>query len=173
MNYRWSNCAQYSGELVQLDSTAVVACVKGSTSVVTDNSDVSDMTKENLEALNATIAEKISNRRLGVAPSGNSELSTEYLSVTDRLVFIPGFGYLLVNTDLTGIETKEGDKVNVYVATRSRGLKGKASSFYLFDNGQGYASGKIGSFKLEIWESKLFDDRKTFHFCLTRYYSAW
>lgn len=168
MNYRWSRCFQYSGELVQLDSTAVVACVKGSTSVVADNGEVSDMTKENLEALSGAIAEKISNRR-GVASADNTELSTEYLSVTDKLVFIPGFGYLLVNTELTGIDTKDGDKANVFVATRSRGLQGKASSFYLFDNGQGYASGKIGNCKLEIWESKLFDDRKTYHFCLTRY----
>lgn len=172
MKYKWSSCSQYSGDLVQLDSTPVAACVKSSTSVAADGGDVSDMTKENLEALSAAIAEKISNRR-GIAPAGSAELSDEYLSVTDRLIFIPGFGYLLVNTELTGVETKSGDKVNAYVATRSRGLKGKASSFYLFDNGQNYASGKIGNFKLEIWASESADERKVFHFCLTRYYSRW
>lgn len=169
MLYRWSPCIQYSGELIQLDNTSVVACVKGSTSVVADG-ELSDATKDNLEALNATIAEKIANSR-GVAPAGSGEMSTEYLSVTDRLVYIPNFGYLLVNTDPIGVETKEGNKVNVLVATRARGLKGKASSFYLFDNGNGYASGKIGSMKLEIWESELFDDRKSFHFVLTAYNS--
>lgn len=173
MEYRWSNCAQYSGDLVQLDSTNVVACVKGSASASAsaDDGDVSELTKDNLEALHATIAEKIANRK-GIAVSGG-EVSTEYLPVTDRLMFIPGFGYLLVNTELTGIETKGGDKVNVHVATRVRGLKGKASSFYLFDNGTGYASGKIGNVKLEIWKQEMYADRVVFHFCLTRYYSGW
>lgn len=166
MLYKWSSCLQYSGELVQLDSTAVVACVKGSTAVSADG-ELSDATKDNLEALNGAIAEKISNRR-GVVPA-SGEMSTEYLSVTDRLVYIPSFGYLLVNTDPLGIETKAGVKANVLVATRARGLKGKASSFYLFDNGNGYASGKIGNFKLDVWESELFEDKKSYHFVLTSF----
>ena len=96
--FKWSRALVFSGELVQLDNSSVVACVKSPKIFNADSGDESiDRSNENIKLAVQEIEEKFKGRGITsvVYPDSDGE---PLLSMSEKMFYIPRFGYLAVNT---------------------------------------------------------------------------
>lgn len=168
--FKWSRALVFSGELVQLDNSSVVACVKSPKIFNADSGDESiDRSNENIKLAVQAIEEKFKGRGITsvVYPDSDGE---PLLSMSEKMFYIPRFGYLAVNTDLLSIEGSDGEQYQAIVATRIQSLKGKKSNFYLFSDDSGHYKGKIGKTEVTMDGSGKDENGKgRFHFTMISY----
>lgn len=161
--YKWSSAWVYSGEMVLLDGTTVSACVKTPKVTMADNA-IGETASEAATALIKTVLE--SKGRL----QGVNDDTERMLDASDRLEFIPRFGYLLCNGDVVSVTTKNGEDVNAIVAFRCQSARGQMKPFYCFESGNGSVyTGKIGNFKVSFTTSDSLNDKVAMHFEMVAY----
>lgn len=165
--YKWSRVWHYSGELVQLDSTDVLSCVRSPLvrSKVSNPEDVNETVGDARVALAKTILEKYGRK------AEDSDSGDRMLPATDRLTYIPRFGYFCVGSTPVSVQVKGGAEKSALVGMRFTSGRGKVSTFYLFsDSDDGIVfSGSIGRTKVTVFAVDSGSDRATMHFDMTSF----
>lgn len=166
--YKWSNALVYSGQLAQLDGSQACACVK-MPKLSKGNEEVQKVAGQTSEMLTKAVQERLV--RMGRLSSVSDDDSENILAPTDKLQYIPKFGYLCVSMEKVKVETKNRTVIAL-VGTRVKSLKGEHSNFYLFPVGEDESSecwtGKIGKMVVHLTPSTA-DERSVYHFEIISY----